>query len=547
MQSSSDITLVTFDPRAYLRALLRTYYSHQNVVDDELVYRSRVVRLENGRASTPFSAKAYIGHGTYSFTIADDRHVYKLSLRDAYSPHSLRHDTAREALVGLFLARHPNRALREYAVGTEALVFWRPTRPEADAWLDAARRPSNVSDVQLTQVLRSPRYDRARPRLPELDVTDVLEERTARAIRRTLGGAESPLSGYVKWLTDTAHGSNIPRFVGYSVQRQPRVIGHTLQTLLRRDGADSWLTDEHAADLSAFLAMLMHMLALMRAETGFVHMDLSTANVMAARLADPSELPFAYQQLSFVGPGREHRFAPPRSGYVPRLIDLARASFRRDSMSAVLGELVGRELPTDRIAEPTFPAVSGSEDVRRLGMYILHGVFARLMEEHARAKKEARAPTLWQLVDRIGGKVLQLGARMGTLGAPWDKHMWDELLPDARAAAFEYRCATFTDFMQAHLRIRRFCTALVKAKKGLLGGMPPDAPSVRLVLSAHAAERAARDSVSVLNDINPYMRRAMIQFGELKAHEELHYTPARVREWDLLRLAPAANADSDSE
>lgn len=305
-----------------------------------------------------------LGHGSYSVVLTNEHNVYKISFfhQEDY--------IIKEALLGLYFhqaAAAKDPAVRWFAVPSYPAGIWLPSADDSRLWSRStgAQRGRMVSTI----VKDAAKYYRVGAALvPHIDITDVLPLDAALTVRCMVIGAQG--QEVPDAVLDNTYARDVLKhsqrtgvFCGYLIQQQEFAGAASLKSML-----PEWLA-QPARKLGAFLYIVFRILDRLNAvAAGFVHMDLGTPNVAVADLASLS-YKAAEHYNSFRVAGQ--RAAEMSGGAVPRIIDMQMAYV--DVSTACTDLDLGAQV-TARVArtlQPTHRPFYGSEDVRRLGLWLV--------------------------------------------------------------------------------------------------------------------------------------------------------------------------------
>jgi len=284
-----------------------------------------------------------------------------------------RRPIVRELLLGAELRRlqaGDPRSAAHFLIGVDSFALFVPQ--------DASRQVGEVTSVVRAHTNHGPRIEITDAMPPEV------RQRVHEAAMRIAGlGPVNPTQLCSAYARNVAwrYQRRDAAFSYYMLQTQRYAQGPTLEAVL---------TDP-AQRLRAARAVyvVLQQLALLRAKYGFVHMDLQTRNIVLEPRASAAAVRLLH---SSDGAALGAAYADG----VPVLIDINRALML--SLAAELRVLNG----------PSVNGASGAEDVRRLGLYVLHAWYARPIDE--------QTPLLNRVADAV---LFRVAAAMVPLPGRW--------------------------------------------------------------------------------------------------------------------------------
>lgn len=522
-------------------------------------------RLVHERLLTsPLSNARYLGAGADGIVLEDtlDRRVFKFTELLRGTPSMFNH-VAREVLVGAYVNHvrlDPRYAWAQFLVGTSAFGVWEPAEHEAEV----LRNRPGLRTTYVVGIPRASAYE------PFVELTDLLHPAVALRVRRERlqfagrlsssmdsGGSDQALAQAYRAYKTERFGSGSLQFAQYAIQEQQLVLGVNLHELISTEsllevpgapGTGTFAT-RGGQRLCAILYVLLQMLArLGDAPQRFVHMDLQLRNIMMRPSAAVHDVRGAYSQLtrpdgvSFAHSAAQHDL----HGLVPVFIDLSTARMnvvlddatKAQEYNAALRALLPRE---------SAPTVAGSEDVRRLGLYLVYAIVDHVqkLQRSALAASAATAssssgpttptrtateipadnqPAFLQSLRLLDARVLHIATRMINMPGSWfdDSVKRRAVLPN-----WSFMARSLDEFVEALRVVYGFLQVLGRVVRGQDALSPADQS---VIVSLLATGRALELLQKLIHDLNPYMGAVFAGNPELVAQEQ-PWTPAGALKW----------------
>jgi hypothetical protein len=483
--------------------------------------------------ASPLAAMRYLGAGADGIVLGDDKtqRVLKVTELLRGTPALFNH-VAREALVGAYvsvLRLDARRSWAQFVVGTSAFAVWEPTQREAEILRE---RPA----LRTTHVTGIPRVSAF---APFVEFTDLLAPSVSMRVRQArlcIAGCAFPSSAdarevaqrYGEYMRARFHDGSA-QFAQFAIQEQALVRGDDLHALI----CNEHLLDAAAGrKLRAILHVLLQMLARLGAEPQrFVHMDLQPRNIMMTQ-KPISELG-AYAQLKRPdGVAMAEFLQSDLHGALPVLIDLTTAR-----VNVVLDDRAKAEELSDALRQlqrcESAVHVAGSEDVRRLGLYLLYTVVKRvrrIQRELSGAPDRCSAAEvpagkqaeLLRLLQQLDLPLLHIALRMVSVPRGW----FDEsvhrrtVLPN-----WCFLCASLQQYTHCLSSTYGYMQVLDRVMRGQSSAVDHSV-IVSRVLSGYVLVLLEK----LIHDLNPYMGAVLDSNAELLAQEHA-WTPSAALQW----------------
>lgn len=447
--------------------------------------RRLVLHLLDKYSKIPLASASYVNGGSEGVVLYSGGNVLKITVMRTHFGGTFKH-VAREVTIGIILSELKRAGLPvgEFFVATHAFGVWRAEQTQR---------------VQVSPQVSIPPV----PHGPIIDFTDLLSHDTARIVRGFFVGRNfkndeciQAAIAYRMYMEQTYTEES--EFVQVAIQEQQYAGGATLDTLLRKGDL---LDVRKERVLLSYISLIMQMLNNLQQELGFMHMDLSTRNIMIKSMPRVAPLPQAYTKFFLMCDGKQRPFDlfHDLNNSVPVIIDL--------SVSVLDSKLISTMLPgvsfEHRNLLNASPFRSGAEDVRRLGLYLMHSIIARSA--------------------RISRKVIEVALRMISFPRRWRSLANAKLVLQKN---WTFKALTFREFLGHLLRIHVYGQVMLKAGPSL-------SELEHRLLASDVARRTVLASVDiVIHDLNPYMNALMMSYPELKVLD-VPWLPSSVAKWPM--------------